>query len=133
MTDIEVLEREIQCVQRKARINCTNCGSCDLLMDDERILAAYNNAIASLRGQQNAAKNEPLTLEELRKMDGQPVWVEFIPDPSQEHLALWALVSVDEEDGEIFLLNNLGGSSAYEEIWAVVRAIYRRPPGEMAQ
>lgn len=59
LTDIEVLEREMQCVQRKAQINCSNCGSCDLLMDDERILEAYANAIAALRNQQEAKKNEP--------------------------------------------------------------------------
>lgn len=74
--------------------------------------------------------NDPLTLEELREMDGEPVWVVFIPDADGETLALWALVSVDSDDGEVFLLNSLGGSSAYEEIWADVRAIYRRKPEE---
>ena len=34
MTDIEVLEREKQCVQRKTEINCSDCAHCDLLMDD---------------------------------------------------------------------------------------------------
>ena len=72
--------------------------------------------------------NDPLTLEELREMDGEPVWVVFIPDADGETLALWALVSVDNDDGEVFLLNSLGGSSAYEEVWADVRAIYRRRP-----
>lgn len=32
------------------------------------------------------------------------------------------------EWGEIYLMNNLGGSSAYEEAWAYIEAIYRRPP-----
>lgn len=52
MTDIKVLEREMECVRRKAKINCTNCGSCDLRMDDSRILAAYSRAIDALRAQQ---------------------------------------------------------------------------------
>lgn len=76
------------------------------------------------------AEEKPLTMEALRKMDGQPVWIEFIPDADGEQLKMWALVSVDENDGEVFLLNSIGGSSAYEEVWADIRAIYRRPPVE---
>lgn len=52
MTDIEVLEREKQCVQRKTEINCSDCAHCDLLMDDAVILAAYDRAISALRAQQ---------------------------------------------------------------------------------
>lgn len=36
---------------------------------------AVEMAIASLRAQQEAEKNDPLTLDELREMDGEPVWV----------------------------------------------------------
>ncbi len=32
-------------------------------------------AISALRAQAEAEKNEPLTLNELREMDGEPVWV----------------------------------------------------------
>ena len=74
------------------------------------------------------AENGPLTRKDLLKMDGQPVWIEFIPDADGEQVKIWALVSVDPEDGEIFMLNSLGGSSAYEEVWADIRAIYRHPP-----
>ena len=49
MTDIEVLEREKQCVQRKAATNCSDCAHCDLLMDEAVILAAYDRAISALR------------------------------------------------------------------------------------
>ena len=70
---------------------------------------------------------EPLTLEQLRKMDGEPVYIVFFPDADGEKLQFWALVAVDEW-GEIYLMNNLGGSSAYEEVWADIEAIYRRPP-----
>lgn len=50
--------------------------------------------------------NEPLTLAELRKMDGEPVWVVY-----DEDAGMWALVEVLEES--IFLTNNLGGRSEY--------------------
>ena len=82
MTDIEVLDREMRCVRRKAMVNCSNCGSCDLLTDDERILTAYANAIAALRSQQEAEKIEPLTLEELREMGGEPYWHVGLRDES---------------------------------------------------
>lgn len=72
--------------------------------------------------------NDPLTPEQLLEMDGEPVWIVFAPDADGECLALWALVSVDKENEEIFLLNCLGGSSAYEEIGGDIKAIYRRKP-----
>lgn len=55
------------------------------------------------------AHNAPLTLDELREMDGEPVWV--ICDKGFEPLTLWALVEVCEES--IFLTNNLGGRTEY--------------------
>lgn len=73
------------------------------------------------------APNEPLTLEQLREMDGEPVYIVFLPDIDGEKLQFWGLVAVDKW-GEVYLMNNLGGSSAYEEAWANIEAIYRRPP-----
>ena len=72
-------------------------------------------------------QHEPLTIEQLQKMDGEPVYIVFFPDADGEKLQFWALVSVDEW-GEVYLMNNLGGSSAYEEVWANIEAIYLRPP-----
>lgn len=72
-------------------------------------------------------QDEPLTLEQLREMDGEPVYIVFLPDDTGEKLQFWALVSLDEL-GEVYLMNNLDGSSAYEEVWADIEAIYRRPP-----
>lgn len=77
--------------------------------------------------------NDPLTLEELREMVGEPVWVVFTPDIDGERLSIWALVSVDDENDEIFLQNNLGGRSAYEDVVADIEAIYRRKPEEGAK
>ena len=50
---------------------------------DEEAVEALSLAISTLRAQQDAEKNEPLTLGELRQMDGEPVWVEpylAVPD-----------------------------------------------------
>ena len=42
---------------------------------NEDALRELVNAFKALRGQEEAEKNEPLTLEELREMDGEPVYV----------------------------------------------------------
>ena len=71
---------------------------------------ALDMAISALRQQETVANrnglNEPLTLDELRKMDGEPVWVVY-----GEDAGMWALVEVCEES--IFLTNNLGGRTEY--------------------
>ena len=73
--------------------------------------------------------NEPLTLDELREMDGEPVYVVFRPDISGEKSQSWALVNVDEKYGEVYLVDSIPGASCYyDEIWANLEGIYRRPP-----
>ena len=67
--------------------------------------------------------NEPLTLDELLKMDGEPVYVVFRPDGSGERSQSWAQVNVDEKYGEVYLVD-----CYYDEIWADLEGIYRRPP-----
>ena len=73
--------------------------------------------------------NEPLTLDELRAMDGGPVYVVFRPDSSGERSQSWALVNVDEKYGEVYLVDSIPGASCYyDEVWADLEGIYRRPP-----
>ena len=74
-------------------------------------------------------QNEALTLDELLKMDGEPVYVVFRPDISGEKSQSWALVNVDEKYGEVYLVDSIPGASCYyDEIWANLEGIYRRPP-----
>ena len=84
--------------------------------------------ISALR-QQGQDRNAPLTLDELRKMDGEPVWI--ICDKGFEPLTLWALVEVCEES--IFLTNNLGGRTEYAadvELEDDGITVYRQKPEE---
>lgn len=74
-------------------------------------------------------EDNPLTLEELRGMDGEPVYIICAPDADGEQLCMWALVEVDADDGAVYLTNNLGGRTEFlypEELDGM--AIYRRPP-----
>ena len=82
---------------------------------------------------EEAPPNEPLTIEQLREMNGEPVWVVYDQDaakttPGFDPLALWALVEVTK--GSVFLTNNLGGRTAYADDqdleWAGI-TVYRRP------
>ena len=75
-----------------------------------------------------APQNEALTLDELRQMDGEPVYVVFRPDNSGDKPQFWALVSADKQHDEVYLLDSMGGAGSYDEIWANLEAIYRRPP-----
>lgn len=43
----------------------------------------------------------PLTLDELRGMDGETVWVVCKPDAGGEQLIMYALVLIDREHNEI--------------------------------
>ena len=78
----------------------------------------YHKLVASLL-EKERSRNEPLTLEQLRWMDGEPVWYGL--------LKKWALVSI--RDAEVWLVT----------LWNeyVIRAddcentgtmVYRRPP-----
>ena len=57
--------------------------------------------------------NEPLTLDELLTMDGEPVYVVFRPDSSGERSQSWALVNVDEKYSEVYLVDSIPGASCY--------------------
>ena len=95
----------------------------------------HNGAVDMLREVEREVKkapnltppNEPLTLEQLRQMDGEPVYIVFSPDISGEKPQFWVLVSVDEWN-DIYLANKEGWAFNYEEFLEDVEAIYRRPP-----
>lgn len=73
-------------------------------------------AIDALQETEERENPKPLTLDELRKMDGEPVWVVCDEEatkttPGFEPLAFWALIEVCEDS--IFLTNSIGGGTEY--------------------
>lgn len=81
--------------------------------------------------------NEPLSIEQLREMDGEPVWVVYDQDaakttPGFDPLTLWALVEVTKDS--VLLTNNLGGRTAYADNqdleWEGITVYRRQPEGE---
>ena len=104
-----------------------------------KLKPALDMAISALRQQDQSpesGKMMPLTLDELRKMDGEPVWIVCDEEaakttPGFEPLTLWALVEVCDES--IFLTNNLGGRTEYAadvELEDDGITVYRNKPEE---
>ena len=47
---IEIFEIEKQCIKRNIGKDCNrDCGNCDLVLEDEELLTAYNLAISILK------------------------------------------------------------------------------------
>ena len=90
-------------------------GECPLCTDGEygpmggMLFDTAEEAISSLTPQ-----TEPLTLEQLREMDGEPVWLDVAD-------GVWALV--DTDDDCVWL--DRGGSI---DIFGLTGKAYRRPP-----
>lgn len=91
----------------------------------------YHKACAvALREKLAREQNEPLTIEELREMDGKPV---FIVVDDLEPLRMWALVEYVAVAHCVVLTNNLGGRSEYYDegdLAADGLTIYRHKPAE---
>lgn len=73
------------------------------------LLKAIDYAIAALRAQQNPKvvetdqfKNDPLTLEQLRKMDGEPVWIVEYPDWGHWELSEDAQDYIEDRDTDFY-------------------------------
>lgn len=88
---------------------------------------AIHRAIDLLRTHQDNQPNEPLTLEELREMDSQPVWVELGPG----YEGRWALVQVWAKSTNIIYLIQANGSVLHLKAEIDNGAkLYRHPPKE---
>ena len=79
-----------------------------------KLKEALDMAIAAL-----SQPNEPLTLEQLREMDGEPVWV--------TPLGFWALV-IAKHDERVKLISNDGEIVYADKEIELVGPVYRRPP-----
>ncbi len=66
-----------------------------------------------------ALRNDPLTIEQLQEMDGEPVWV--------TPLGFWALV-IAKRDERVKLISNDGEIVYADKEIELVGPVYRRPP-----
>jgi len=95
--------------------------------------ARLRNVMDCLKVQQERETNDPLTLEELRQMDGEPVWI----CPAKlggEISERWMLMSDFFEEKDLYLFRPASGISQrynganYGKTWLA----YRRKPEKQA-
>lgn len=80
-------------------------------------------AVAALREKLEREKNEPLTIEELRKMDGEPVWIVGVS--SINHFrGHWDIC--DWENGEVILFPHCM-ETPDKELYGISWLAYRHP------
>lgn len=79
-----------------------------------------------------AEPNEPLTMEQLREMDGQPVWVTSARERGNipSRWVLFAGVSKSKRNSDVFVFATTGGiAQGYEAVnYGKTWNAYRRPP-----
>lgn len=88
------IEEAIEILEHKFDKSCRN----NLFQNAEKLdyEDALYTAITALRSMQETG--EPLSLEQLKQMDGKPVWVEFIGHPDGTPIEpLWMLVNCREK------------------------------------
>ncbi len=86
----------------------------------------FDIAIAALRAQQERENPKPLTLEELREMHGEPVWVQ---SPDLPKYGRWAIVEGVDIDAKILYLKADCTCHDYGKVWLA----YRYKPGEVTK
>lgn len=98
------------------------------LWDDMDSIAT--EALALLKTHPEAQPNQPLTLEELRKMDGQPVWVK---DLHYSDYSGWWIIGWSP-NGYCVLASAMRAHMGYSvENYGIDWIAYRRPPKEDAE
>ena len=99
---------------------CIDCVD-RLEADFEALIAAGDDLII----RRTAPENKPLTLEQLRQMDGEPV---FVASPGAEEYGHWVIVAgVDDTDGDKTLY--CSGDFTCRDYGSVWLAYARKPEG----
>ena len=110
------------CEDRLHLIACEKCGTLALTQAVSPQVAAN----LTLRQPTLTPPNEPLTMEELRKMDGEPVYMTF-PSDTGNQCGHWALVGT-QRWGAVSLIYGCGWSSYESAVETLGAKFYRRPP-----
>ena len=74
--------------------------------------AAFDVAVSALRAQQELESNEPLTVDELREMDKEPVWTVGVSYTEDGTFSMWDIIESVNEKGIHF-----GYSDEHVEWW----------------
>ena len=126
---LEAIKKRLTCENR--RHTCKRvpfvCLDCPDYVSYGTLLSAMDVVYEALRAQQEAEKNEPLTLDELRQMDGKPVWIVEAPDRGHWELSENAEEYLDDRDTDFYGMKYdapCGRYGLHKLGWLA----YRRPP-----
>ena len=99
--------------------------------DYQSVATRYAKILAGLVDE-IATPNEPLTLEQLREMNGEPVWVTSARERGNipSRWVLFAGVSKSKRNSDVFVFATTGGiGQGYEAVnYGKTWNAYRRPP-----
>ncbi len=91
-----------------------------------------DEAVTALRAQAKEEKNDPLTLDELREMDGEPVWIVEHPDWGHWELSEDAEDYLSDRDEDFYGMRHDDPNGKYG-LHMLGWLAYRRKPGEGAK
>ncbi len=111
------------CEDRLHLIACEKCGTLALT----KAVSPQVAANLTLRQPTLTPPNEPLTMEELRKMDGEPVYMTF-PSDTGNQCGHWALVGT-QRWGAVSLIDGCGWSSYESAVETLGGKILPPPAG----
>lgn len=93
------------------------------VFDAPRLSEAIEMAVTALRTHPDAQPNEPLTLEEMRGMEGQPVWVERHDSGPSGYAIVGDFMSLYG----VYFGTAKGGLRLYYDEYGKTWVAYRRP------
>lgn len=112
----EIAEKLRDMAVNTGTLNCLGCGF-------EHNCSVHGCAVLKQAAELISQPNEPLTLEQLREMDGEPVW---IANPDALEYGRWGIVDgvYQAEDDQVLMLRGDYSCHYYGKTWLA----YRRPP-----
>ena len=112
----EIAEKLRDMAVNTGTLNCLGCGF-------EHNCSVHGCAVLKQAAELISQPNEPLTLEQLREMDGEPVW---IANPDALGYGRWCIVDgvYQAEDDQVLMLRGDYSCHYYGKTWLA----YRRPP-----
>ena len=112
----EIAEKLRDMAVNTGTLTCLGCGF-------EHNCSVHGCAVLKQAAELISQPNEPLTLEQLREMDGEPVW---IANPDALEYGRWGIVDgvYQAEDDQVLMLRGDYSCHYYGKTWLA----YRRPP-----
>ena len=122
-------EEAIECLSERVSIGGTGEQNCMVVfgVNTDTLDEAFDMAISAIRQQDHfrevTKKVEPLTLDELRQMEGQPVYI-------VENTEYWAIVNSFDQAGVYLLSYGNPDDYGYFGLYGKTWLAYRQKPEE---